>query len=143
MEQGPFLNLELLPEATRPQGPTLRRLLGASTLQGAIFRSAGVEVLLEPGFAYVLVGETPSVTWPTSPTDPLPVPDSAASGPAVGPGVMPPDTLGEVLLACRADPPMRNMLVFVPRIPAELWQPYQTATETGSAEDRMTHAVNE
>ena len=57
--------------------------------------------------------------------------------PAVGPGARAPDALGEFLLARRSEPPSRSMLVFVPRIPPGLWQPYESA----SSQEEPTHAV--
>ncbi|MHC4826368.1 MAG: hypothetical protein ACYTGY_18465 [Planctomycetota bacterium] len=140
MEQGPYLNLELLPEHTRPQGARLRRLLGAQALQGDVFPSARVEALLEPGYAYILVSEAPHAQWQTDEAEPPPAPTDIGPHAAVGPGATPPETVGEFLLACRSEPPMRNALVFVPRIPARLWQPYSTAATGASPEEGLIHA---
>ena len=139
MEGGPSLNLELLPEYARPQGPRLRRLLGAQTLQGDVFPSARLEALLEPGFAYVLVSEAPRVQWQTDDADPKPATTDIGPHAAVGPGATAPETIGEFLLACRSEPPMRNALVFVPRIPAELWQPYGGGPDGTNADEGLTH----
>jgi hypothetical protein len=143
MEEGPYLNLELLPEYARPHGPRLRRLLGAQALQGDVFPSARLEALLEPGYAYVLVSETPRARWQTDDADPKPAATDIGPHAAVGPGATAPETIGEFLLASRSEPPMRNILVFVPRIPAELWQPYEGAPGGPSADEALTHAGTE
>jgi hypothetical protein len=138
MEQGPYLYLELLPGYARPEGPRLRRLLGAQTVQGEVFPSAGLEVLLEPGDACILVSEAPRVEWEADPQ-----PATAAAGPhaAVGPGARAPEALGEILLGCRSEPPMRNMLVFVPRIPPRLRQPYEGAADRALPSEGSPHAI--
>jgi len=141
MEQGPHLYLELLPGYARPQGPRLRRLLGAKALQGDVFPSAGLEVLLEPGYACVLVSEAPRVEWASADTDPQPAPAEAGPHAAVGPGARAPEALGELLLACRSEPPMRSMLIFVPRIPARLWQPYEGAADQALPSEGSPHAI--
>jgi hypothetical protein len=137
MEQGPYLYLELLSGYTGPQGPSLRRLLGDQALQGDVFPSAGLEVLLEPGFACILVSEGPRVAWPSDEIDPQPasVAGPYAAHPGVGPDARAPQALGEVLLATRSDPPLRSMLVFVPRIPTGLWQPYDAAAGASPHEE--------
>jgi hypothetical protein len=140
MEEGPYLNLELLPEYARPQGPRLRRLLGAQALQGDVFPSARLEALLEPGYAYVLVSEAPRVQWQEDDAEPKPAATEMGPHAAVGPGATAPETIGEFLLARRSEPPMRHALVFIPRIPAELWQPYEGAPGEPSADEGLTHA---
>ena len=49
--------------------------------------------------------------------------------------------LGEFLLASKSEPPMRSMLVFVPRIPTRLWQPYERTAEPAPANEELPHAV--
>jgi hypothetical protein len=139
MEQGPYLNLELLPEYAPPPGPSLRRLLGAQALQGRIFPTARVEALLEPGFAYILVGEAPSEPWPVADAEPAPGRAPIGPPPTVGPGALSPASLGELLLIS-AEPPTRALLVFVPRIPDRLWQPYDTGPAGAAAEEGVAHA---
>jgi hypothetical protein len=99
--------------------------------------------LLEPGFAYVLVSEAPRVQWQTDDADPRPPATGIGPHAAVGPGATAPETIGEFLLACRSEPPMRNALVFVPRIPAELWRPYEGAPGGPSADEGLTDAAAE
>jgi hypothetical protein len=142
MEQGPHLNLELISEAAPPQGPTLRRLLGAQELQGRVFPSASVEVLLEPGYAYILVGEVPQARWQTDDTGAEPAPTVPTALPAVGPRAAAPKSIGELILAGAADPPIRNLLVFVPRIPARLWQPYEAAADGRRLEEPVVNAID-
>jgi hypothetical protein len=139
MEQGPYLNLELLPEYAPPPGPSLRRLLGAQDLHGRLFPTARVETLLEPGYAYILLGEAPQRRWPSADAGAAPAP--AAPGPqtTVGPGAASPSSLGELLLI-GDEPPTRALLVFVPRIPDRLWQPYDTAPAGASAGEGVVDA---
>ncbi len=111
MEDGPYLTLELLPQLLRSQTPSLYHLLGDAKLQGEVFRGLGIEIELEPGYAYVLTGETPAFEY-------------AGDQPA-GPDVETPDTLGEFLFSTRTEPPLRTLLVFVPRIPDRLLNPYR------------------
>ncbi len=113
MEDGPYLTLELLPQLRRPQEPSLYRLLGNAYLQGEVFRALAIEIELEHGYAYVLTGEAPVDEWIDPPRDP------------VGPTVETPDTLGEFLFSQRTKPPLRTLLVFVPRISDRLLRPFR------------------
>ena len=147
MEDGPYLYLELLPEVIGPAASTLNKLLGETSLQGVVFGSLGIEILLEPGYAYVLTGESPAVEWqpradtaepqPTAESEPVVVlPD----GPAVGPTVVAPDTLGEFLFAGVGKPARRTILVFVPRIPKRLLSPYSVSSRTSPAPEHQNLA---
>ena len=111
MEDGPYLNLEVVVEFKRPSGPRLQRLLGARGLEGRVFATTGVELLMEDDFAYVVTGESPGV-------------ETDVFG-SLGPDATAPRTLGEELLTTTGEPPMRAMIVFVPRIPQRLRQPYE------------------
>ena len=125
MENGPYLSLQLLPQLIRPPSPSLYELLGDSDLQGEVFKRLAIEVELRPGYAYILTGEAPAISW-NGPSEPQSEEgDSAARGPAAGPDTETPDTLGEFLFSSRAEPPLRTLLVFVPRIPDRLLQPYR------------------
>ncbi len=113
MEDGPYLTLELLPQLRRPQEASLFRLLGDTDLQGEVLAALAIEIELEHGYVYVLTGETPALDW----IDPL--------RETAGPNVETPDTLGEFLFSQRTEPPLRTLLVFVPRISDRLLRPYR------------------
>jgi len=113
MEDGPYLTLELLPQLRRPPETSLYRLLGDPDLQGEVFEALAVEIELEHGYAYVLTGETPAQDRIDPPGNPA------------GPDVETPDTLGEFLFCQRTEPPLRTLLVFVPRISDRLLRPYR------------------
>ena len=61
-------------------------------------------------------------------------------GPAVGPTVVAPDTLGEFLFAGVGKPPRRTILVFVPRIPKRLLSPYSVTSRTSPAPEHQNLA---
>ena len=125
MEDGPYLSLQLIPQLIRPQPPSLYQLLGDPDLKGEVFHGLAIEVELHPGYAYVLTGEAPAISWGgTSESQPGHL-ASAAHGPAAGPDTATPDTLGEFLFCSRTVPPLRTLLVFLPRIPDRLLQPYR------------------
>ncbi len=153
MEDGPYLQLELLPEFVHPQARTLHQLLGGSDLRGTIFTGLAVESRLEAGYGYVLTGESPGAEWPQAA-----LPDEAADAsrpsdesslvvvadePSVGPDTVTPATLGEFLFTNPADPPTRTVLVFVPRIPSRLFQPYRVTTGRPEAQEGSSVAVPE
>lgn len=121
MENGPYLSLQLLPQLIRPQVPSLYQLLGDSDLQGEAFRRLAIEVELQPGYACVLTGEAPAISWgrPSEPHS-----EHVASA-VHGPAAATPETLGEFLFSSRAEPPLRTLLVFVPMIPDRLLLPYR------------------
>ena len=113
MEDGPYLTLELLPQLRRPQEASLYRSLGDTDLQGEVLAALAIEIELEHGYAYVLTGETPALDRIDPPRE------------TAGPNVETPDTLGEFLFFQRTEPPLRTLLVFVPRISDRLLRPYR------------------
>ena len=138
MENGPYLSLQLLPQLIGEQSPSLYQLLGDSDLRGEVFRRLAIEIELRPGYACILTGEAPAISW-TNHTEPSSEHlDATAAGTAVGPETETPDTLGEFLFSSRAEPPLRTLLVFVPRIPDRLLHPYRVG---GIASEGQSVAV--
>lgn len=146
MEDGPRLNLQIVPEYQPPQRDSLRHLLARpthdGTLQGEPITSITLDLLIKPGFALILTGEQPSVEWWETGTDgsglgrdnrsddenrQKEVDDDenrdAASGQGrsyLGPYVELPPTLGEMLFDLGGVRGGRGMLIFIPRVPEEL-----------------------
>jgi hypothetical protein len=127
MEDGPHLQLELVPEYRREtrRSTDLRQLLERPDGTGASepITTMAVDVALEAGFAYLLTYEAPQADWSESGA---PAPLEDAGGPAgqgVGPEAVAPRTLGQRLLWSDAGRTGRGVLVFVPRIPRELYPP--------------------
>ncbi|MBL0922113.1 MAG: hypothetical protein IBJ10_08295 [Phycisphaerales bacterium] len=102
--------------------------------EGRVFEALTFEAALEPGFAYVVVGEAPDVDWdapkaesagPRIDEDGFIV-RAGAEGPSVGaiagPPALSPPTLGEAMLNVRAlgpdERPARALFILVPRTPA-------------------------
>ncbi|MCZ6543375.1 MAG: hypothetical protein O6768_06885 [Planctomycetota bacterium] len=148
MEDGLYLNLELLPQFQPPHAPRLRKLLGDRTVSGEVFASIALEVQLEAGFAYVLTGESPKVHWRehsdgSELPQENPPPDSAGSPQRDTDGSSKADqqsiaaaaTIGELLFVGQTQPPTRKLLVFVPKISTPLFPRGQVATHSLSAED--------
>lgn len=143
MEDGPYMHLEILPQHHVPRANDLRRLLGEKPADaGEAFATLSLDLQLEAGYAYVLVSEPPEIDWPSldrpaservveagadasNAAKPPPRPRAGRVGPldGVGPDAGAPLTLGEVLLPTAVSPPMRQVLVFVPKIPLELFPP--------------------
>jgi hypothetical protein len=133
MEDGPRMHFEMLPQHHRPQANNLRRLLGEQKQQQVDgFAAAALDLQLEPGYAYVLVGEAPLTEWAghastASTNSPSALPPRFSRTPRVGPSDVfasdggTPVTLGELLLPLDRQPPTRGILVFVPRIAPELF----------------------
>ena len=136
MEDGPYLHLEVLPRRRVPQVGDLRRLLGDEdeTAASQAFGSMALDLQLQAGYAYLLLGESPQIDWPGLDAPPAAndEPQTAATaeprpsrtGPIdmIGPEATAPRTLGEMLLL--PDPPAnRIVLGFVPKIPSELFVP--------------------
>lgn len=148
MEDGLYLNLELLPQFQPPHAPRFRKLLGDRTMSGEVFASIALEVQLEAGFAYVLTGESPQVQWRENgerselPHE-NPPPDSVGStqrpidgsSQADQPSLADAASIGELLFVRKTQPPTRTMLVFVPRISTPLFPRGQVAAHSLSAED--------
>jgi hypothetical protein len=152
MEDSPKVQLELLGQHKRASKETLS-LLGNEPDNATWLPAIRAELLLEHGFAYVLVFESPGVEWhepgerevvriengePAS--DVLltrgdlgvvrqPSPGGRGSvGPFhdTGLSAIAPATFGEVVLGRYAGQPKRHLLAFVPRIPARLFPPVQS-----------------
>ena len=88
---------------------------------------------MQPGYAYVLVSESPDVMWAEASSGNVP---QAARPGAVGPITAMPQTLGEFLLTEHGLPRRRIMLVFVALIPERLFEPYVVPSEADRAVDQ-------
>lgn len=115
-ENGPVIRAELAPEfrprrersaATRfrPEEPVRER-----------FESSRVELLLEPGFACVIVGAEPGERWDD---------EEGTARPGPGTAVAPP--VGRLLLEGQGLPRRREIIVLVPHLPEPLFPPGWTA----------------
>ncbi len=106
MEDGPLLDLQLVPRFQRPAtAPT--SLSAARPAPGRLLPTLAIELSLRPGWAYVLAGAAPTAG---SSSDP---------GAGTGPMTEAPLTVGETLLVREAPPPKaRVLLVFVPQLGA-------------------------
>ena len=147
MEDGPKLHFEMLPQHQRPQANNLRRLLGEQQEQVDGFAAGSLDLQLDVGYAYVLVGESPVSEWSAGASDlgggarrEETLPPRFSRTPRVGPSDVfasdgaTPVTLGELLLPTDRQPPTRGILVFVPRIAPEfLIQAPVVTTETMAA----------
>jgi hypothetical protein len=133
MEDGPRIHLELLPQHQRPRANDLRRLIGESDNPITGFGGPALDLQLELGYAYVLLCDSPQAPWPadTATNAPAPSATRARFGPleTVGPGAAIPMTLGELLLSNHGKPPTRELLVFVPKIGADLFPPSEPADD--------------
>ena len=159
MEDGPYLHLEVMPDYRLARPSRLEQALGRNRFQGERFPSMSLDLLTEAGYAYVLLAESPAVEW--APVDasvpggegqevgPDVIAESEAdegerppagsrrnlfAAPVVGPDAVMPRTIGELLLRGESIPPVRHLLVFVPRIPDALFPP-QTSAAVGQMED--------
>ena len=131
MEDGPRVHLELVPQHARPSANNIRRLLGERDEPIEGFGSGALDLQLEPGYAYVLVGESPQAEWArqaeanpksASPSLPPRLAHKPRMGPIdpAGPESAAPYTLGELLLPVDRNLSTRGVLIFVPRIPEYL-----------------------
>lgn len=137
MEDGPRMELEMIPRHDRPEVSNTVPLLGAKRTAETWLHAVRAEMLLESGYAYVMVYESPSVVW-REPGEGesvrvAPGSDGGGRGPGVGPddvgpyhatglSAIAPPTVGEVLLGRESGKPRRHLLAFVPKIP-ERFQP--------------------
>lgn len=132
-EDGPRLQFDLVPAFTRNEGAPIRRLLDEKPGVEA-FGLLHVGLRLEPGYAYVITGESPGADWtrltsersnPDRVTPPSGGGVRGSVGPmdVFGPDSAGPATIGETLL--RGNEPVSNRLVivFIPHIPATLYPP--------------------
>ena len=149
MEDAPKLQLELIGRHDRPEVGDTVPLLGPRRVAETWLHAVRAELLLDAGYAYVMVFESPSVTWREpgegetvrvveggSNGEAQAAPESSrgpGAGADVGPfhdsglGSIAPPTLGEVLLGREAGQPRRHLLAFVPRIPERLNAGIETA----------------
>ena len=160
MEDGPRMQLELLPQYHKPRAQDFSRILGRQTPPDAMFSSIALDVRMEVGHAYLLLWEQPQVQWLASEPDEgepgaEPASSGAASSPqrrstigpaaeaslddALGPDAALPQSLGEMLLGGVGHPPTRGVIAFIPRIPAEVFPPSDdrppaSAGDTGRGE---------
>jgi len=116
MEDGPRFHLELLPEHDRNprKSAGAARLRGdplAGGFEGSRFAHLLIEVLMEPGYAYVLVGERPATAW----NDPQGEMQDGEENAGTGPEAEPPVSFGEALLTAQSLPSWRDVIIFVPR----------------------------
>jgi hypothetical protein len=131
MEDGPRFELQLVPIHEREPENPLARIAGVASGEREPLFTA--DLLLEPDRAYVLTSITPSEEEAPKPgaeraegeeDGPAPPPGGATHGPAAPV----PRTVGEMLFRAESPrdsdvsraPPQRTLLIFVPRIPAEL-----------------------
>ncbi len=136
MEDGPYMNLQLMPVYERPRLEAYHRMLGDRRLHGETFTGLSIELLLAEGYAYVLTGESPAAVWRHE--EGAGAPDRR-EGREIGPSASTPPTLGETLFTESAEPPLRSLLVFVPQIPPRLYHPQEVASQ-GSFSDRPQDA---
>jgi hypothetical protein len=145
MEDMPKVQLELLGRHDRPDVHDTVPLLGQRRTAETWLHAIRAELLLESGYAYVMVYESPSVQWrePGEGEAVRVFEDDGEAGRAGGrgPGAdvgpyhatglssMAPPTLGEVLLGREAGQPRRHLLAFVPRIPQRLMVREEAASE--------------
>lgn len=140
MEDGPRLQLQLLPQFDKPQRISIRGFRADRNVQGEVFQSFTVETLLETGFVYVLTYASPQAVWEIGkkPGDDKPKSDAASedaeeianSGSTAvgglgvaGPGTILPPTYGELMCRTAGLYPTRRILLFEPTIPLELFPP--------------------
>ncbi|MCP3904073.1 MAG: hypothetical protein GY715_10605 [Planctomycetes bacterium] len=132
MEQGPRVYLELLPEYDRSRQTALDQMLGRRRFEGERFLDQTVDLLMEAGWAYALTCEAPGVNWND---------DEAGGGSGterVGPAVDAPPALGELLLKVPRPTAQRELIVFLPRIPDQLYPSDVTiAAKRGPVERRV------
>ncbi len=125
MEDGPRLQLQLLPQFDKPQSISIRGFRTDNKVQGEVFRSFTVETLLEAGFVYVLTYASPEAVWEIGkkPGDEKPQDAADAEPGAAGPDTILPPTYGELMCRTTGRYPTRRILIFEPTIPLELYPP--------------------
>lgn len=145
MEDGPRFYLELVPQHVMPVRAPARVIGRQASMRATPMPTIALSALLEDGYAYVLIGESPQAVWEEVPSgepqDPATTEqgrNSTAGPPDVtGPVASAPLTVGQLLLTHSGDRPMRELYVFVPRIPAEQFPRgvSQVKSEPGEADD--------
>ena len=136
MEDGPVLSLDLAGAYKRSGPANVPIIGGAARTQGDLVPGLGVSMRLDDQYAYVLTGDAPDRPWDGSaPAPARPAADDGARPSAeVGPEAVSPLTFGEMLFRTEGTVPTRTILVFVPRIAAELF-PQEESSEATSAAD--------
>lgn len=120
MEDGPRLQLELVPQHVRSES-RYHELLGQSSTDAQPLRSIALYMLLEPGFAYVLTCESPRIEWAAADETGSEQPADGPMPYSVGPAAQVPRTLGEMMLSSSRGRPNRGMLVFTPRFSNDMF----------------------
>jgi hypothetical protein len=127
MEDGPYVQMDLVPCFLEGVDRPATFLEQPATPRGELFERLSISVRLDPNVAIVLTCEAPHVAWPSE-SAPGPVQRTAlAPRRGFGPGAAPPDvrgpdasapmTLGPLFLGDDGAGASRGLLVFVPRIP--------------------------
>ncbi len=135
MEDGPYLQFELVPQFHRPQRTDVNLLLGREPPEPIeSYPSMAVDQLLDADSAYLLTCAPPQSPWTMSQESDNAV-DSTESqpfrrrgssvGPSefVGPEAAPPQTIGQWMLSNDIGRPNRIVLVLLPRISDRLYPP--------------------
>lgn len=140
-EDGPRYQLELTPLLQSPDAQELLPRLRDQRPGHEPLASSALQVQLEPGWAYVLMGEDASVNWHASEVAAAaatmngeaaasssggPQPAEARATPLLkhahgpGPEAAAPPTLGQLLLDEATSPPTRGMLIFIAHLPRSM-----------------------
>lgn len=138
METGPFLQLELLPQFRSPED-SYRKVLGQPSSSVTAWPSMAVDVLMEHGHAYILLSESPVLDWTEAAAtgaDAEPA-EQRQTATSVGPEAIAgtPTTIGELMLSREGPRRARGLLVFVPRIPADMLPPESELYESVGDDD--------
>lgn len=119
---GPRMYLEIVPNFHHPTGKAPNPLASdrlKSNRRGQWYPSLAVHAELEGGYAYVLTGASPKSVWSDDET----VIEQPPASDVLGPDAPAPATFGEMVFRRASEPPMRTVLVFIPRIPPGLNPP--------------------
>ena len=140
--EGPRLHVEIVPYYEdiaggfrRAMNEQRRGILTTVEPPGEAFPTISLQVDLEPGRAYVLTSESPSIDWASPDVhagryEKKPTVDNNAIGQVrggigpdggVGPASFAPTTLGELLLRGEEGSDNRLVIILLPHLPAELF----------------------
>lgn len=136
-EDGPRVHVRIVPTYRIGTSLTYSVLLGDELDEGRPLPSGVIDLLLEPGYACVLMGASPGTAWRGwSSEEELEAAAEADGAPTTGPGpiIEPPVTIGELMLSSRKGMPSRGLLVLIPRVPESMRIPETLADST--VEDR-------
>lgn len=134
MEDGPAVHLEILPVLDRTKTTRFDQVIGRR-VDVEPFDDMRIEVLLDPGSAYVLTCAAPDAQWGSADAridarlgDDGGGGGRAAVGPGVGlgPDVETPATVGEALMRIGGPSPTREVFVLLPRVAPYLYPPNGT-----------------